>query len=86
MNKILFILMDNLKWGIIYGKLLLVSNKSKVKKKDAFMIYHTMPVYDEDEIIHQEGTENNFSLIFSESCKWSLDAYFYNSITIYLLM
>jgi len=53
----------------------------KGKKKNAFMIYHTMPVYDENDIIHQEGTEENYSLIFSGSCKWSLEAYCDNSIT-----
>jgi hypothetical protein len=35
-----------------------------------------MPLYTgEKEILFEEGTENNFTLIFTGDCKWSVDAY-----------
>ncbi len=53
--------------------------RAKGKKKNVYMIYHTMPCCDDITIKSKKGNNNDYTLIFSGSCKWSLDAYCDNS-------
>lgn len=47
----------------------------KGTKKAALFMYAMMPVYDYKQIIHEEGTEEEYIVWMEGDCKWQLDAY-----------
>lgn len=45
------------------------------KKNACYAFYGSMSVLDENDIIFEEGTDNDYKLRFDGTCKWSVDAY-----------
>ena len=48
---------------------------AKGNKKNINFLYHTMPVYDNIEILEIKERNEESTIVFRGSCKWSLDAY-----------
>lgn len=52
--------------------------KIKVKgtKKACHKLIHMMPLYSGDkDVLREEGTDENYELVFTGDCKWSVDSY-----------
>ena len=48
---------------------------AKGKKNACFAFMHSMNRYDDFDIIEEKGTEDDFYLLFENSCKYALDCY-----------
>ena len=50
--------------------------KVKGSKKACYKLVDMMPLYSgEKEYISEEGTDEDFTLVFTGDCKWSVDCY-----------